>query len=109
LEDFDRRVATLASGMNGTPEYLPCPPDRTGVGDSTRRVSYRYLPHSGGRSLQSTLSAVALCELERALNPMSLWWTDGSNDIGPTALCVSGLPDPEAFAAMLCRQSPAPE
>jgi type VI secretion system protein ImpM len=38
---------------------------------------------------------------ERMPDPVSLWWTEGSNDRDPDVLCVSGLPDPGAFAAML--------
>ena len=43
----------------------------------------------------------SLSSLERMLNPVSLWWTEGSNDIAPAVLCMSGLPDPAGFAAML--------
>jgi type VI secretion system protein ImpM len=42
--------------------------------------------------------------LERMPDPVSLWWTEGSNDLDPNVLCVSGLPDPGAFAAMLSGQ-----
>jgi type VI secretion system protein ImpM len=41
-----------------------------------------------------------LRELERAPQPMSIWWTYGSNDSDPAMLCVNGLPDPGGFAAM---------
>jgi type VI secretion system protein ImpM len=46
-----------------------------------------------------------LRELERAPQPMSLWWTYGSNDSDPTMLCMNGLPDPESFTAMLLASS----
>ena len=42
-----------------------------------------------------------LRELELATQPMSLWWTYGSNDSDPAMMCVNGLPDPATFAAML--------
>jgi type VI secretion system protein ImpM len=38
---------------------------------------------------------------ERRMRPVSVWWTDGSNEIAPGMLCVTGLPEPSAFAAML--------
>jgi type VI secretion system protein ImpM len=39
---------------------------------------------------------------ERRLQPLSLWWTDGLNEIAPAGmLCVTGLPEPSGFAAML--------
>ena len=42
-----------------------------------------------------------LRELELATQPMSLWWTYGSNDSDPVMMCVNGLPEPATFAAML--------
>jgi type VI secretion system protein ImpM len=57
------------------------------------------------------LTQHGLSSLERMLNPVSLWWTEGSNDIVPTVLCMSGLPDPAGFAGMLSgrnQNSPAP-
>jgi type VI secretion system protein ImpM len=50
-----------------------------------------------------------LRELERAPQPMSLWWTYDSNDSDPTMLCVNGLPGPGTFAAMLLGNSAAAE
>ena len=47
------------------------------------------------------LTEHSLSSLERMLNPVSLWWTEGSNDVAPAVLCMSGLPDPASFAAML--------
>jgi type VI secretion system protein ImpM len=38
---------------------------------------------------------------ERRMRPVSVWWTDGSNEIAPGMLCVTGLPEPSGFAAML--------
>ena len=48
-----------------------------------------------------------LRELENAPQPMSLWWTYGSNESDPAMLCVNGLPDPGTFAAMLLGNSAA--
>jgi type VI secretion system protein ImpM len=38
---------------------------------------------------------------KRRLQPLSLWWTDGSNEITRGMLTVTGLPEPSRFAAML--------
>ena len=37
----------------------------------------------------------------RDLHPMSLWWTDGSQEVAAACLLVQSLPDPERFSAML--------
>jgi type VI secretion system protein ImpM len=42
-----------------------------------------------------------LSELEHTLHPLSLWWTEGSYEVGPGMLCINGLPKPRSFAAML--------
>lgn len=78
FDDFDRKVAGLGS--------------------------HWYVPAASGRSVQTALSIVAFQAVERTLHPVSLWWTEGSNDFDPSVLCVSGLPDPGAFAAMLSGQ-----
>ena len=80
FDDFDRRVAALSSCW--------------------------YVPSASGRSVQSALSTVVFQELERALSPISLWWTEGSNDFDASVLYVSGLPDPGGFATMLSGWAP---
>lgn len=37
----------------------------------------------------------------RHLQPMSLWWTDGSEDVAASCLLVKSLPEPARFTAML--------
>jgi type VI secretion system protein ImpM len=81
FDDFDRRVAALGSRVDLTEQS------------------------SSSLSVRRALSVVAFRELERTLYPVSLWWTEGSNDLDPAMLCVSGLPDPGGFAAMLSGQA----
>jgi type VI secretion system protein ImpM len=40
-------------------------------------------------------------QIRESLNPLALWWTEGSAAIDPSALFTSGLPAPQRFAAML--------
>jgi type VI secretion system protein ImpM len=54
-----------------------------------------------GSRIDVTGQSPSFQELERRSNPVSLWWTEGSNDPDPARLCVSGLPDSGGFAAML--------
>jgi type VI secretion system protein ImpM len=39
--------------------------------------------------------------LEKLYDPLVLWWTDGSTNVEPSCLISKGLPNPEAFAALL--------
>ena len=70
---------------------------------SSEATRWRVPLHSV-QSLQRAANLLAARELERALQPLSLWWSDGSNDTGPTWVCQRGLPPPEAFAGMLSEQ-----
>jgi len=38
---------------------------------------------------------------QSALRPMTMWWTDGSEHVQPSALLTRGLPRAESFAALL--------
>jgi type VI secretion system protein ImpM len=78
FDDFDRRVAALGTDWQ--------------------------VPVAAGRSVQSALSLVAFQALERRLHPVSLWWTEVSEELDPVVICVSGLPDPDSFAGMLSGQ-----
>lgn len=79
FDDFDKKVAALSSNW--------------------------YVPTASGRSLRSALSIVAFQALERTLHPVSLWWTEGSQDLDPSVMCLSGLPDPGSFVTMLSGES----
>jgi len=53
------------------------------------------------KSLQSAINAFAYRELSHALQPLALWWTQGSSTISGSWLSTRGLPDARAFVAML--------
>jgi type VI secretion system protein ImpM len=78
FEDFDSRVAALGAQW--------------------------HMPTAADRSVQSVLSLMGFKALERGLNPVSLWWTEGSGELDPVVICVSGLPDPDSFSGMLSGQ-----
>jgi type VI secretion system protein ImpM len=52
-------------------------------------------------SLQDAVNAFACREVSRALQPLAIWWTQGSNRLTSSWLCTRGLPDPRASVAML--------
>ena len=62
------------------------------------------VPLQSVHSLQRAVNLLAARELERTLQPLSLWWSDGSKDTEPTWVCQRGLPPPEGFARMLSEQ-----
>jgi type VI secretion system protein ImpM len=101
IDDFDQGVARLAAQIDASSERFAQLPDGAHVGVRSGRPAHWYLPLNSSRSLRCAVEAIAMRELERRLHPLSLWWTDGSNEIAPGMLCVSGLPEPSGFAAML--------
>jgi type VI secretion system protein ImpM len=101
FEDFDRCVEQLAAQIETSSEQSVCVADLRQHDERAGRPPHWYLPLTSSRSLRCAVEAVAMRELERRLHPLSLWWTDGSNEISPGMLCVSGMPEPSGFAAML--------
>jgi type VI secretion system ImpM family protein len=51
--------------------------------------------------LESTLGTALMPTALSALRPLTLWWTDGSEHVQPSALLARGLLRPESFAALL--------
>ena len=47
------------------------------------------------------LEAPVSLAAQNALRPLTMWWTDGSERMGPSVLLVQSMPRPRAFAAML--------
>lgn len=100
-EAFDARVA-----------QLECP---AGLGDEHDAARARAVcasafplestqwcvPLASTQSLQRTVNALARRDLSRALQPLALWWSEGSGTLGAHWLATRGLPAAEAFAAML--------
>jgi type VI secretion system protein ImpM len=52
-------------------------------------------------SLQGAVNAYAWREMNRTLQPLALWWTQGSAAVAPSWLATRGLPDARASVAML--------
>lgn len=69
--------------------------------DTLQGATQWHVPLSSVHSLSRAVNALALRDLERGMRPVSLWWSDGSDDVEAAWLCTRGLPAPESFAAML--------
>ena len=60
---------------------------------------------SSAQSLQRAINVFAYPEMSRALKPLTLWWTEGSQALRASCLTLQGLPEARAFAAMLSEYS----
>jgi type VI secretion system protein ImpM len=102
FDTFDERIALLRERL-----------DRDGHGESSHimgRLSDSEFPGvfarwqfplAGADSLQTAVNAFASRELSRALQPLAIWWTQGSSALAPSWLATRGLPQAPSFVAML--------
>jgi type VI secretion system protein ImpM len=51
--------------------------------------------------LEGPIGFALMTTAQSALRPLTMWWTDGSEHVQPSALLTRGLPRPESFAALL--------
>jgi type VI secretion system protein ImpM len=102
LDAFDAKVARAESLMrfNGLDEASVL---RRAFGRSEfpHTSAQWHVPLASVHSLQRAVNALAAREIERTLRPLSIWWSDGSDDVGAAWLCTRGLPDAQSFGAML--------
>jgi type VI secretion system protein ImpM len=102
FDAFDAQVARLAALIDTSAAeesaHLRRLLSRT---DTLQGAAQWHVPLSSVHSLPRAMNALALRELERTMRPLTLWWSDGSDDVEAAWLCTRGLPSPESFAAML--------
>jgi type VI secretion system protein ImpM len=60
-----------------------------------------HMPLGTVGSLQGAINVYAWREMSRALQPLALWWTQGSSAVAPSWLATRGLPEARACVAML--------
>ena len=102
FDTFDEQITLLRDRL-----------DTSGASESSRLLSLLrdspfpvgsarwQLPLDAAGSLQSAVNAFAYREIGRALHPVALWWTQGSDALSPSWLATRGLPEARAFVAML--------
>jgi type VI secretion system protein ImpM len=102
FDSFDEQIALLREQINadGASESSRIGELLTGS-DFPGGSERWHLPLAALDSLQAAVNALACRELTRALQPLGLWWTQGSNAISPSWVCTRGLPAAQAFVAML--------
>ena len=102
IDVFDERVAQLREPL--TAEHAS---ESTALvhalADSAfpSQAARWHVPLQSAQSLQRAVNALAYREMNRGLNPLTLWWTEGSKALGASWLALRGLPEAPAFVAML--------
>jgi type VI secretion system protein ImpM len=102
FDTFDEQVALLRNriDLDGMSEA-----SRVGAllsrSEFPEESSRWHVPLAALESLQSAVNAFAFREMTRALQPLALWWTQGSDALSPTWISTRGLPDSQAFVPML--------
>ena len=101
FEEFDERVVQLADtlGTVGLEPRVVLDAGAAAVLDAEGQ-SWQ-LPIGSTDEVSSAFEQLLSARLRAAYNPLMLWWTEGSSMVEPSCLIVRGLPEPDAFAALL--------
>ncbi|HEY4215353.1 MAG TPA: type VI secretion system-associated protein TagF [Steroidobacteraceae bacterium] len=107
IDDFDDQVGKLGA-------YLPAPLPSPAVGSvgganvaaalgliAAMEPGPRRVTLAAAGALQRAVNVLAYEHLTRDLQPVALWWSDGSSTMEPCWLSTRGLPDSRGFTAML--------
>jgi type VI secretion system protein ImpM len=97
LEEFDAAIQESAATLAGVEQYYGID-----LGESFPAAADHWrLPMPSVDRVAAALIDPLLAVATRQLQPMSLWWTDGSEYLGASCLLVKSLPDSTRFSAML--------
>lgn len=97
IEDFDAAVQTSAGALASVEQYFGL-----GLGESfPAGAAHWRVPMVSADRVAAALIDPLMDLAARNLQPLSLWWTDGSEAIGASCLLVKSLPEPARFTAML--------
>lgn len=102
FEEFDTTLGAL--GEHLAPALMPAPVSLEADAASTIKSGGRAalrLPLGHPKNLSHLFNAMLYQHLAAGLEPLSLWWTEGSTLVEPSCLMAAGLPEAEAFAALL--------
>jgi type VI secretion system protein ImpM len=94
LATFDEELLATAARLGGL-DRLTSDPVFPGTSPQWR------WPIRSAKEMPAGLGALLIAGAQRALRPLTLWWTDGSDHVQPSALLVQALPQPASFAALL--------
>jgi type VI secretion system protein ImpM len=97
LDEFDRQVEACVLEF-ASPPSLPAGSEATvfpGQGKSWH-IGIASVDHLG-----ASLRHLHWKQLGGHFNPLSMWWTNGSEHVAPSALLSEGIPPAASYAAML--------
>lgn len=97
VEDFDAGLLASAEVLTSVEQYFGL-----GLGESFPSAAGHWrLPMISADRVAASLIDPLMDLAARQLQPMSLWWTDGSEALSASCLMVKSLPEPARFSAML--------
>ena len=97
LDVFDRQVEECVLDFKSPPK-LPAGSETTVFPGHNKswHIGIASVDHLG-----ASLRHLHWKQLGMHFNPLSMWWTNGSEHLSPSALLCEGIPPAESFAAML--------
>ncbi|HEU4617908.1 MAG TPA: type VI secretion system-associated protein TagF [Gammaproteobacteria bacterium] len=104
LEAFDERIGRLGAPDGDVDGALDAPTQRMRAGSGEREPPAGVLRRFAlppGASLRDGVQRLAADAREDPLGWPCVWWTEGSERIGPSLLVTAQLPSPSASVAML--------
>lgn len=102
FESFDRCVMELSPDLESVlvPPPVVLDVSAADVLRDSANGGWR-VPTGGATKLATVFEQLLSHRLLSIYHPLVLWWTNGSSMVEPSCLVGRGLPDPDAFAALL--------
>jgi type VI secretion system protein ImpM len=97
LEDFDATLQASADLLEQVEHYYGANLDA----EFPTGADYWRLPMASSDRVAAALIDPLMGIARRVLQPMSLWWTDGSEQVAASCLLARSLPEPARVTAML--------
>jgi type VI secretion system protein ImpM len=102
FDDFDSCVISLGDELDTTPWTAVIALEPTGAQSMTDADGREWhAPLGEVRQLDRLIDQILYHRLRANLQPLVLWWTEGSAFVEPSCLVLRGLPPPRAFSAFL--------
>jgi type VI secretion system protein ImpM len=101
FEEFDERVAQLADLLGTVNIPPPVALDHTAGAILEQNGQAWQLPIASADDLTTAFEQLLSSRLARLYDPLMVWWTEGSSMVEPSCLIHRGLPEPDAFTALL--------
>ncbi|HEY6642856.1 type VI secretion system-associated protein TagF [Povalibacter sp.] len=97
VEQFDEAVQASSESLSNVEQYYG-----VNLGDGFPNASTHWrVPMIAVDRVAAALIDPLMELAGRHLQPLTLWWTEGSEDVGASCLVVKALPEPQRFSSML--------